>query len=55
MNGIARELENARDNLGSIELRFLIRDLLPLDSEQFKDRLENAIVSLCRVRAQFGE
>jgi hypothetical protein len=52
MNEIATDLENARDGIGSIALQWHVQGLIPLDNEHFKDRLEHAIASLCRVRAQ---
>ena len=52
MNDIAIELTKARNNLGSIALRWGIRNLLPLDNEEFRGRLDDAIMSLLRVRKQ---
>ena len=52
MSDITIELTKARNNLGSIALRWCIRNLLPLDNEEFRERLDEAIMSLLLVRKQ---
>jgi|HubBroStandDraft_6_1064221.scaffolds.fasta_scaffold5600750_2 hypothetical protein len=50
MTEIARELERARDNLEEISLGLILQASIPVSKEQCRDRLDDVMRSVLRVK-----